>query len=88
MATIRLPLLVIVLIFVITLGSRKLSLWQGRILKLVSGLMMFGLGLVLLLNPSLLNNALMSAALLVLAMVTATLIIYVTKRIRPDIVAD
>ncbi len=82
------PLLVIVLIFVITLGSRKLSLWQGRILKLVSGLMMFGLGLVLLLNPSLLNNALMSAALLVLVMVTATLIIYVTKRIRPDIVAD
>ncbi len=82
------PLLVIVLAFVITLGSRKLTLWQGRVLKLVSGLMMFGLGLVLLTNPALLNNALTSAALLALVLATATLIVYITKKIRPDIATD
>jgi glutaredoxin len=82
------PLLIIVLVFVITLGSRKLTLWQGRVLKLVSGLMMFGLGLVLLTNPSLLNNALTSAALLVLVIATATLIAILMKKIRPDIATD
>ncbi len=82
------PLLVIVLVFVITLGSRKLTIWQGRILKLISGLMMFGLGLLLLLNPALLNNALMSAALLLLVILMATLIIYLIKKIRPDMMTD
>jgi glutaredoxin len=82
------PLLVIVLVFVITLGSRKLTLWQGRVLKLVSGLMMLGLGLVLLINPSLLNNALISAALLAIVVVTAALIVYVVRKIRPDMAAD
>lgn len=58
------PLAVIVVIFVVTLGSRKLTEWQGRVLKLVSGCMMLGLGVVLLVKPSLLNNALVSTALL------------------------
>lgn len=58
------PLAVIVAIFTITLGSRKLTEWQGRILKLVSGVMMLGLGLVLLINPALLNSPLASAGLL------------------------
>ena len=82
------PLLAIVFAFVITLGSRKLTAWQGRILKLLSGVMMLCLALVLLINPALLNNALVSAAVLIIAMLTATLIIYITKRIRPDIAAD
>lgn len=58
------PLAVIVGVFTVTLGSRKLTEWQGRILKLVSGLMMLGLGLVLLINPSLLNSPLASAGML------------------------
>ncbi|NLE65251.1 MAG: thioredoxin family protein [Elusimicrobia bacterium] len=57
------PLLVIVLIFVRTLGARKLTEEEGRILKLVSGLMMLGLGSVLLLRPELLNNILFSVGL-------------------------
>lgn len=59
-----LPLAVIVAIFTVKLGERKLTIWQGRVLKLVSGLMMLGLGLVLLIDPALLNNPLASAALL------------------------
>jgi thiol-disulfide isomerase/thioredoxin len=58
------PLAVIVGIFTVTLGSRKLTEWQGRVLKLLSGLMMLGLGLVLLIKPALLNNSLASVGLL------------------------
>jgi len=50
------PLLVITLIFTRTLGSRKLSESEGRLLKLVSGLMMLGLGLLLVAAPEWLNN--------------------------------
>lgn len=46
-----LPLLTIVLVFSFTLGARKLTEEQGLVLKLLSGLMMFGLGLVMLLAP-------------------------------------
>ncbi|MCD6464153.1 hypothetical protein J7L02_01360 [Candidatus Woesearchaeota archaeon] len=48
------PLLVIVIAFTLTLGAKKLSEKQGKVLKLVSGLLMLGLGLILLLKPELL----------------------------------
>ena len=51
-----LPLLAIVLAFVRTLGTRKLSEREGRLLKLLSGLMMLGLGVLLLLAPERLDN--------------------------------
>jgi hypothetical protein len=38
------------------MGSRKLSEREGRLLKLLSGLMMLGLGLLLLLAPTMLSN--------------------------------
>jgi putative Mn2+ efflux pump MntP len=41
----------VVLIFSITLGSKKLTEWQGQVLKLISGLMMLGLGSILLIKP-------------------------------------
>ncbi len=50
------PLAIIVLLFTYTLGSRKLQPQEGRVLKLVSGLMMLGLGLVLLVDPNQLQN--------------------------------
>jgi hypothetical protein len=46
-----LPLLAIVIAFVRTLGARKLSEREGRLLKLLSGTMMLGLGALLLLAP-------------------------------------
>ncbi len=58
------PLLVILLLFVTTLGSRKLQAREGRILKLLSGLMMVGLGAVLVLAPELLDRLWTAAALL------------------------
>ncbi|MFA5530875.1 MAG: hypothetical protein WDA11_09450 [Thiohalomonadaceae bacterium] len=62
-----LPLMLIVLGYVYTLGSRKLSELEGRVLKLVSGVMMLGLGGVLLFAPEGLNNPLLALALLFLA---------------------
>lgn len=63
-----LPLLTIVLVFAHTLGRRKLSESEGRLLKLISGFMMLGLGLGLLLRPELINNPLAALGLLVLAL--------------------
>lgn len=75
------PLFFIVLAFTITLGSRKLSERQGRILKLVSGAMMLGLGGVLLLNPSLLSSVTISVVILAGALVGSLLVAMVTKRL-------
>jgi hypothetical protein len=59
-----LPLLVIVLLFSATLGRHKLGEHQGRVLKLLSGLMMAGLGGLLLLVPEALGRPWTGAALL------------------------
>ena len=70
-----LPLLAIVVVFVVTLGARKLSEDEGRILKLLSGLMMLGLGLVLLVAPDLLSQPLVALVLMAVALlVTASLV--------------
>ena len=75
-----LPMLAIVITFVVTLGARKLSEREGRILKLLSGLMMLGLGLVLLLAPSLLDE-LSTVMLLVLgAVATTAAIVFLTPK--------
>lgn len=50
------PLAVIVGLFAFTLGARKLSEREGRLLKLLSGLMMLQLGALLVLAPNALNH--------------------------------
>lgn len=57
-----LPLLLILLLFTFTLGQRKLQLNEGRLLKLLSGIMMLELGLGLLLLPELLSSLSVVAA--------------------------
>jgi hypothetical protein len=59
------PLMVITVIFTYTLGSRKLSETEGRLLKLVSGTMMLGLGILLIGSPAALNDLRVALALLV-----------------------
>jgi glutaredoxin len=63
------PLMVIVVLFTLTLGARKLTVSQGRLLKLLSGSMMLELGLVLLFQPGLLNNVTTGLILLLIAIV-------------------
>jgi thiol-disulfide isomerase/thioredoxin len=67
------PLLLIVIVFVRTMGARKLTEREGRILKLVSGFMMLGFGLLLLAAPQLLTNPL--ASILVLAVAVAAALV-------------
>lgn len=74
------PLACIVLLFVITLGSRKLSEWQGRVLKLLSGVMMLGLAIVLLVKPALMNNVVMSIGLLLASLLVTGVVALATKR--------
>lgn len=62
------PLLLIVIAFVVTLGGRKLGADEGRMLKLLSGVMMLLLGIVLLLKPELLSNLVTGVGLLVVAL--------------------
>jgi hypothetical protein len=62
------PLLIIVLVFTWTLGSRKLSQGEGRLLKLLSGSMMLMLGLALIINPNWLNQLSSGVILLVAAL--------------------
>ena len=50
-----------------TLGARKLSEREGRLLKLLSGLMMLGLGVLLLLAPERLNDLSLALGLLLAA---------------------
>jgi hypothetical protein len=69
-----LPLLAIVVLFTLTLGTKRLTERQGRILKLLSGLMMLGLGAVMLLAPDLLIDP-WAGVLLVLAALSATFLI-------------
>ncbi len=73
------PLLIIVLVFVKTLGSRKLGEAEGRLLKLMSGMMMLGLGVLLLLAPGALNNAGIAIGLL-LGAVALTWVIHLLSR--------
>jgi thiol-disulfide isomerase/thioredoxin len=61
------PLLAIVIVFVKTMGARKLSEREGRILKLISGFMMLGFGLLLLLAPQMLTNPIASIIVLLVA---------------------
>jgi hypothetical protein len=78
------PLAIIVGFFAVTLGSRKLSEWQGRLLKLVSGNMMLCLGVILLTRPVLLNNALVSGSILVGVLVATWLIAVICRRWQPE----
>jgi len=62
------PLTLIVLAFVGTLSAHKLTEREGRLLKLMSGVMMLELGLVLAFAPEWLNSLAVTAALLAVAL--------------------
>jgi uncharacterized membrane protein HdeD (DUF308 family) len=80
------PLAIIVGIITVTLGARKLSEWQGRQLKLISGLMMLSLGVILAVNPALLNSVMTSALLLAGVVTIAGATIVVMRKVRPEVV--
>jgi hypothetical protein len=78
------PLAIIVVVFSLTLGSTKLGEREGRILKLVSGLMMLGLGITLLLAPKFLNNVIAAVAILIAAIAISFLIVQSERLFKPQ----
>ena len=74
------PLAIVVVAFTLTLGVRKLTEWQGRKLKLLSGLMMLFLGTVLLMKPALLNNILVSVGMLAGTLALFSLVLFIARR--------
>ncbi len=62
------PLALIVLAFVRSMGARKLTEREGRLLKLLSGCMMLELGALLLIAPEQLNNLAVAFGLLGVAL--------------------
>jgi hypothetical protein len=75
-----LPLAAIVLVFTFTLGARKLSEREGRVLKLLSGVMMLGLGLTMLVRPEALGSPAIGLGLLLVALVVTALALWLTRR--------
>lgn len=73
------PLLVIVLLFTARFGARKLSEEEGRILKLLSGLMMLMLGLVLVIAPTLLNDVTTALGLLAATLVLTFALVWADR---------
>ena len=74
------PLMIIVLLFVRTMGARKLTEDEGRVLKLVSGLMMLGFGVVLLAAPQLLTNALAAIGILAVAVLVSVAVVRFSRK--------
>ncbi|MBN2517948.1 MAG: hypothetical protein JXB14_03815 [Candidatus Altiarchaeota archaeon] len=64
-----LPLLVIVLMFVKSLGGKKLTQEQGEVLKSISGIMMLGFGIFLLFDPTILSNIIVTGSLIGFAVI-------------------
>jgi hypothetical protein len=73
------PLALIVAAFVATLSARRLSEREGRLLKLMSGVMMLELGLVLALFPAWLNSLPITAGLLAGALAVTALAARATR---------
>lgn len=76
------PLAVIVIVFSMTLGKRKLSEKEGQTLKLMSGLMMIGLGGMLAIDPTALQNAGLAIGLIVTSVVLTFVIVFIRKMLE------
>lgn len=73
------PLLVITAVVVITLGRKKLSEFQGRMLKLFSGIMIFSLGEILLINSNILSDVSIAIQILLLSLVITFTVYLISK---------
>ncbi|MCH4293006.1 thioredoxin family protein [Shewanella sp. 3B26] len=69
------PLALIVLVFAMTLGKRKLSEKEGESLKLMSGIMMVGLGGMLVWDPTSLQNVALAIGLILGSILLTTVIL-------------
>jgi len=76
------PLIVIVLLFVFSLGRMKLTEWQGQKLKLFSGIMILSLGLLMIISYQLLENFAAPILILVFSIVSTLIISHIWKKYK------
>ncbi len=76
------PLAIIVIAFSMTLGKRKLTEKEGQTLKLMSGIMMVGLGGMLAVDPTSLQNVALAIGLIVSSIVLTTVIVITRKTLE------
>ena len=74
------PLIIIVLIFVFTLGRLKLNEWHGRVLKLLSGVMLVSFGVLFIVDFGLLQNVVTPIILLVFSIVFTYVVSFIWKK--------
>jgi len=74
------PLIIIVFLFVITLGKRKLSEWHGQIMKLETGIMLTSFGLIFLFDYKLLENIITPILLLIFSLIVTLIISSIWKK--------
>ncbi|UCH71760.1 MAG: hypothetical protein JSW62_05010 [Thermoplasmatales archaeon] len=74
------PLIIIVLIFVFTLGRRKLTEWHGQIMKLVTGIMLTSFGVLFIVDYQLLENIVTPILLLFFSLTATAIISYIWKK--------
>ncbi len=72
--------MIIVGLMVITLGRWKLSEFQGRTLKLFSGIMILSLGIILLIDYKLLENVFSVIYLLVISILISSILSIIWKK--------
>ncbi|MEJ5201147.1 MAG: thioredoxin family protein [Anaerolineales bacterium] len=75
--------LVIFFASVFTLRASKLEEKQGRILKLIGGMLMLTLAIVMLVNPSIMNNVSSSLVVFAIALGSTSLVLLLHRAILP-----
>lgn len=76
------PLAAIVIAFSVSLGKRKLTEKEGQTLKLMSGIMMMGLGGMLAADPTALQNVALAIGLILSSIVLTIIITLIRKSIE------
>lgn len=76
------PLAIIVIVFSATMGKRKLTEKEGQTLKLMSGIMMVGMGIMLAMDPVSLQNPVLAITLIAGSIGLTFLITLVRKYLK------
>jgi hypothetical protein len=76
------PMSLIIVIFTITLGSRRLTESEGRALKLLAGVMLGSLGIILVTAPDLLKNPLIVVGVMMIAFVITVIVVSAEKMVK------
>ena len=77
------PLIVILLLFVFSMGRMKISEWQGQKLKLFSGIMIFAFGLLFIIDYKILGDIFIPIILLIFSIISTLVISIIWKKYGP-----